>query len=313
MSWTSGVASLALLATGISLPGCTPKRDPNAHDAAAAVVSPEGTLIPGTGVTMSLPPDVARAPVGTMMSDPKWEVNVSISTSTLPSGVATLAMQQWRARHPGEIETVTLGTLDGTLSRRPGSDGNESQWALLVQAEDRQLEIELRDRRTDPPRFEALRRHLLSVRWDPSKVDAEKAFGVTPGAIEGLALDEGSAGQLSYRTRGKPGPRVSLTLTGGSLPLVGTLDEATCRERLGGQAGMLAAPGSTVKPPQPMPKGLAGCDVDLSGEGGERLYLAFVVGPTGGFVLLSGSAPEASFAEWRPRFRAAATGLRSVR
>lgn len=316
----SRVTPLVLVAAAVALLDCA-KRDQNVHhgpqppappSSGAAPAVSQGTLIPGTGVTMTLPADVVHPPVGTMMSDPKWEVNVSISTSTMPRNVAPVAAHEWRGRHPGPIENVALGTLDGMLGRRPGGDG-EQMWALLIQAEDRQVDVELRDRRKDPAQFEALRRHLLSVRWEPSKVDAEEAFGVTPGAIAGLELDKGSAGQLYYRSRGKAGPRVIVTLTGGALPLVGTLDGPTCRERLGGQAALLAAPGTTVKPPQPMPDGLDGCDVDVSRQGGERVYLAFVVGPTGGFVLLSGSAPETSFTQWRPRFRAAATGLRSAR
>lgn len=263
-------------------------------------------------MTMILPPGVTLPPVGTNLSDPKWEVTVSISTGTMPNGVATVAAGQWRERNRGQIETIALGGLKGTLSRRPHSDGNEGIWALLIQADERQVEVEVRDRRNEPTLFVALRRHALSVRWEPSKIDAEKAFGATPGPIEGMRLDNGSAGQLFYRPLGKPGSRVQLSLTGGSLPLVGKLDETMCRERLAGQAAKVAAKDATLKDPQPLPT-VSGCDVDVDVGAGDRLYLAFIVGPSGGFVLVSGRAPETSYKEWRPRFRAAATGLRSTR
>lgn len=304
---------------------------PHSSVRAEAARTGEGIVVPGTGVTMKLPPGVTLAPVGTMMSDPKWEVSVSVVTARATSSLAPVLTKLWRTQHPGEMQTVTIGEHSGTLSRHPreGSDESEGRWSLLVMAEEVQLDIELRDRRNDPSAFEALRQFLSSVKWDPSKVDAEQSFGATPGAIEGMTLEKTSAGQLLYRPTGKPGSGVELVLTGGSLPTLGQLDVALCREKLRATAEQsLARPAAfeaiapdastspaalTVGDPVSIP-GLIGCELDARGRDGRRHYMAFLqFGSPGVFVLVNGEAPSASYDEWRPRFRGAALHLRSLR
>lgn len=217
----------------------------------------------------------------------------------------------WQKLYPVPPTPIRIGPHEGELwnRRRDRDGGGYDAWVMWVASGAHGLLVMMTDKGHDGRRFEQLRASMQTVLWEPEVVDAENAFGASPGVVPGMQPERTFAGPLMYRSDDPQQPNVTLSFTAWPVDLPDRPD--ACSSVLRTQSIRMGQVYGTV---QVVDAGaLRGCEVEETLPDGKSLYNAAVAWPHGGTVIASGVAPTASFTAWRPRFSDAVRALRATR
>jgi hypothetical protein len=159
----------------------------------------ERTVIPGTGVTMTLPEGVTVSPLGTTFSDADREVTVSVVV-----GPSSKDMRESVA-FPDAGEPFRTSTITGEIYKRARSEGHGAWdgWLLKVSRGGKSLDVLISYTGPERGRFQELKTYLSTVSWNDAAVDPEISFGLKMN-VSGLRLIPDVAGALGYSADGKP-------------------------------------------------------------------------------------------------------------
>lgn len=266
--------------------------------------------IPGTGITMVLPPDVALSPVGATLLDASGEVTITFSASEGKYNADEDPV--WRGIYPrkaGKVEHLPQGKL---RRRARAADGGDWDGLMLTAARDgRSLQVMLNYKGNSPEAFEVLRERLLTLTWNPAEADPELAMGVDFD-FEGLKPVPGDISWITYTPDGedqKEGTNVHV------MPLPGprSRDVATlftnCEK-------ILTAPLMNARHSPLIMKTLqthSWCELWTEPVAVEGKYLALVRLETGGVLTLWGTTTPADFPAALPVFRRGVEEMRVLR
>ncbi len=266
--------------------------------------------VPGTGITIVLPPGLALGHVGAFLFDGTGET--SISFASLEEKQNPDADPVWRSIFPRKAGSV--GHLPkGKLRRRSrAADGGEWEGLMLTSVrEGRALQVILNYKGNSPETFESLRKSLLTVTWDPGAAQTELAMGVDFD-FEGLKPVAGEIALLMYTSTGLAsgeGMRVDVL----PMPMTAARENATfpahCEAVLAG--GLLGAAHSPVVM-KTLPTH-SYCELWTDPIAAEGKYMAMVRLKAGGLMTLWGTAPPAEFAAALPLFRRGVESMRVLR
>jgi hypothetical protein len=190
VTWACGIAALI---TAICVIGAKPASKSGA------------TVIPGIGVTMTLPEGVTIAPIGTnYMSDAK---DIFMAVSVGPSYRNAETMTSARALYPDPAEPFQSSSLNGVLYKRTraASGGTWDGWWLEVIRGDRVLDLKISYSGSRPEEFQDLKKYLLTASWNDKTLDPEIAFGLKL-KIPDMQVVRAGAGALMYNQDGLPHP-----------------------------------------------------------------------------------------------------------
>jgi hypothetical protein len=244
--------------------------------------------------------------IGTVFRDDLGQIMMTVLA--MPAGQPRMAEALMEATFPGGPETVKLGELTGILRhrRRDRDGGGYDGFYLTVTAGARVLMVTVADAGEPSARWETFRPNLMSIRWNPSEVDAETAAGFSAGPIEGMRLRHDIAGPLSYEVDGSD----KVTFDAWGLPPALRSDGEACFSALRKATERHA----TVGVPQRIDeRELAGCEIDTLDEAGNAFYEAIVSIRQRGTVMISARAPAGSNSLWRPRFAKATRSVHGTR
>ena len=137
------------------------------------------TDVPGTEISLELPPDVVLLPAGTMFANASGEVVIMVSVAG--KGVEMEKEAVWLKAFPHEVESFLLAGTPATLYRRTRAEdgGGYDAWWLSVHAPDVTIAIEAMYRGSSKSAFAPLENVVRSVRWTSTKVATDVAFGYT--------------------------------------------------------------------------------------------------------------------------------------
>ncbi|MBI5546146.1 MAG: hypothetical protein HY901_19820 [Deltaproteobacteria bacterium] len=174
-----------------------------------------------------------------------------------------------------------------------------------------ELDLLATDQGPDAQRWKTLRPYLLSLKWNPDEMDPEKAFGATPGKIEGMKLAGDGIGGLKYVEGGASGAVLSL------LAMPKAVDHTSfasfCKKGIRSVIKSTADQASLGEATTIHGEGLTGCEVIGVSSSGRSGYWALVAFASGGLVMASGEAEAATAGLWRARFGAAVRALKPSR
>lgn len=266
--------------------------------------------LPGTGLTLDVPPTLHLAPFGPYLQTD--DATLVVAVTSVPK-VPTPDMIEFSAhRYPHEA-SPSFGDLHGELRERNRSldQGSFDAWLLRVRRPARTLEIATVERGDDPKVHEVARRLMEHPRWDETEADAEASMGVR-ATVPGMHLDRANIGMLAFA------PDPGLAAAGSRfysvtvLPVPKGADSRYYPRGCVESFQRLAAKSPVDGPHQGRGTGLEYCE-GWQRQGSDLQYFAYVHSLAGGLLTVIGSSSDDPKGEALAAFRQATAHLQLLR
>lgn len=285
----------------------------------AAMQLADATEVPGTGVTMRPPEGATPIPFGAGFLSMRHRVQVSIVVAEGPASLLDAVRGQASgAEQQGEAEAVTIAGQSGRVGRdrvRTQQGELERAWLLVHDGERGLAVIATYEAARASRVFPAMRESFAALTWDREvELDPARALGIEVGRVEGMTASNATTANVVLLGRGasfppEPGQPV-VTISPLPMQLASDQSARVCEQLV---ARMLPVPTSDIEHEGVIEDGpLPGCERLATAEAdGQRLatYAALVFANNTP-ILVTGSAPAAELARYRPRFSAAARAVR---
>ncbi len=285
----------------------------------APIALGDPTEVPGTGVTMRPPEGATPIPFGAGFLSMRHRVQISLVVAEGPASLldAVRGQAAGAAEH-GEAEEVTVAGQTGRIGRdrvRTQQGELERSWLMVHDGRRGLAVIATYEAGRAERVFPAMRESFAAVTWDREvELDPARALGLEVGRVEGMTPSRATTANVILLGRGatfppEPGQPV-VTISPLPMQLASEQSARVCEQLV---ARMLPVPTSDIAHEGAIEDGpLPGCERLATAEAdGQRLatYAALVFANNTP-ILVTGTAPAAELARYRPRFSAAARAVR---
>ncbi len=248
----------------------------SACNAGEPVSPPVRQAMPGTGVSVELPPGMVPAAVGTHSVSDSGHTIVNFMAGPRHLGFESDGIHR-ELLPDGPIEIPGVGNLYRRTRAEHG--GGWDGWWLSIVRGDKALAVQAMYTGDSPDEFARLKDVVSSVRWKEDKLDPQLAFGMTT-SVPGLKVAQGGFGGLAFTVDGRLGTRGdNLVLLAMPIPArrIADVYPAGCEP-----AFAAAFSGQSYEGPNDMGgNGIVGCDAWVTNDEDKTSYAAFVVLPSG--------------------------------
>jgi hypothetical protein len=269
------------------------------------------TMVPGTGVTISVPASFSLAPVGPSFVEPSGQTFIQILIGRKEH--ATEKGQYFHSLYPVGPIKIENGTTHGRLYKRTRAEngGGWDGWSYNVIGSESALTIAVMYTGADKGWFESFEHIFQSVTWDESKLDSEVSFGAA-FSVPGLRVVPRQSGGILYTPNGEPGtPSPSLLIQALPIPpsKAGTVFPSACESAI--KKVFIGEPSTGVQMFEG--NGISGCDAWSTSSSAKMVYTVLFRTSDGGVLSGIGAMPVETAEQLRLAFRKAVTEIRRVR
>lgn len=266
--------------------------------------------VSGTGVSIRLPADLKKGPLGTFFTDSYGETIVMVIAG--PKDKDPENNPVYKSLYPASPKELYNPAYVARLYRRTRAEngGKWDGWSFHVVGKRSALTVTVMYTGDDPAWFDGLEAIFGSIQWDESKMDSERAFGAHI-SVPGLKLVEGPIGGLSFSEGGRwgtPVPSLIVEVMPKPKEMATDVVPAICEPGLKNVFKEYPYTGPNMFNEH----GIVGCDGWGSGEKARVNYVFMLRTPEGAVLSGIGSDVPENFPAAAVKYRKALLSLRVI-
>ena len=269
------------------------------------------TSFPASGLSIDAPPGLSQTKAGTALIDEAGETIILFSGGVTKSSLET--DPTWRMVYRNPPEKIDTKDIQGNLYKRTrvNDGGKWDGWFLSVSRGEKSFVALASYTGNSQDAFERIRKSLLTIRWDDSKVKSEEAMGVHINP-EGLQVVPNVFGGLSYNGPGRvgaAGPSIHVQL----MPIASSKTDQVFPTGCDAVFNEAFAGSPHEGPIFRQRAGIESCEAWSTQPSNEMRYVSLVKLPSGALLILMGTSSKDQFNDFLPKVRRAAYELSPIR